>query len=139
MKRNHNIDELFYYQSNRLITRPNTTIWTTLCKTIIFIAGVIAISLIINGLINANIEFYNIVLVVAMLSTLVFFKKILILYIELYQHYASEEIRRRCVCQPSCSDYAIMALEKYNVIKAIGLIYKRLRRCYGNELIIDYP
>ena len=32
-----------------------------------------------------------------------------------------------------------MALKKYNVVKAIRLIYKRLERCYGNELIIDNP
>lgn len=107
---------------------------------ILFVSMAICISLIIRILICAHdIEFYKILLATLFLSVLLFVKRILVLSIKLYQHYASEEVRRRCVCQPSCSDYAILALKKYSAVKAILLIYKRLKRCYGNELIIDYP
>ncbi len=62
------------------------------------------------------------------------------LVIRIYQRYAPENVRRRCVCTPSCSNYALMALEKYNFFKAFRLIYIRLTRtCRGSEHIIDYP
>lgn len=60
--------------------------------------------------------------------------------IRLYQHYAPEEIRRRCLFKPTCSEYAILAIQKYGLI--IGLIkaYIRLfRKCRGNIYRIDYP
>lgn len=60
--------------------------------------------------------------------------------VKLYQHYAHEDIRRRCLFKPTCSEYAILALKKYGVI--IGLIktYNRLfRKCRGNIYRIDYP
>ena len=140
MKRSLNVSKLTEYQNKRIINRPPTTIKTALAKMIFFVISVTVISLIIRFLTrNLNIGFCGILIVTLFLSVLVFAKRILILSIELYQHYASDEVRRRCVCKPSCSDYAIMALNKYNTFKAIYLIYSRLERCYGSELIIDYP
>lgn len=111
-----------------------------MARMILFVICAGFISLIISLLTcNMDIGFCDILIVTLLLSVLAFTKRILILFIELYQHYASDEMRRRCVCQPSCSDYAIIALKKYNVFKAIRLIYNRLERCYGSELIIDYP
>lgn len=60
--------------------------------------------------------------------------------IKLYQHYAPEQIRRRCLFKPTCSEYAILAIKKYGLI--IGLIkaYIRLfKKCRGNIYSIDYP
>ena len=60
--------------------------------------------------------------------------------IRLYQRYAPDDIRRRCLFKPTCSEYAILAIEKYGVI--IGLIksYIRLfKKCRGNIYRIDYP
>lgn len=60
--------------------------------------------------------------------------------IKLYQHYAPEQIRRRCLFKPTCSEYAILAIKKYGLI--IGLIktYIRLfKKCRGNIYRIDYP
>lgn len=60
--------------------------------------------------------------------------------IKLYQHYAPEEIRRRCLFKPTCSEYAILAIKKYGLI--IGLIKTYVRivyKCRGNIYRIDYP
>ena len=60
--------------------------------------------------------------------------------IKLYQHYAPEEIRRRCLFKPTCSEYAILVIKKNGLI--IGLIktYIRLfKKCRGNIYRIDYP
>ena len=60
--------------------------------------------------------------------------------IRAYQRYAPERIRRKCICTPTCSNYALMALDKYNFFKAIRLIYIRLTRtCRGSGHKIDYP
>ena len=37
--------------------------------------------------------------------------------VRLYQRYAPEEIRRRCLFKPTCSEYTILAIQKYGVIK----------------------
>jgi putative component of membrane protein insertase Oxa1/YidC/SpoIIIJ protein YidD len=67
-------------------------------------------------------------------------RKLLVTAVELYQHYAPEEIRRRCTLTPSCSEYAILALRKYGVIKGLYKIYVRLARtCRGGEYGTDYP
>ena len=61
-----------------------------------------------------------------------FAKKICIKAIECYQHYAKEETRRRCLCVPSCSEYAIAVLKKHNIFKALHKIRIRLfRTCRG--------
>lgn len=85
---------------------------------------------------------FNILFVISfyIISGLLCLKKAAIGCIKLYQHYAPEQIRRRCLFKPTCSEYAILAIEKYGLI--IGLIkaYKRLfKRCKGNIYRIDYP
>jgi putative component of membrane protein insertase Oxa1/YidC/SpoIIIJ protein YidD len=67
-------------------------------------------------------------------------RKLLVTAVELYQHYAPEEVRRKCTLMPSCSEYAILALRKYGVIRGLYKIYVRLTRtCRGGEYRIDYP
>lgn len=67
-------------------------------------------------------------------------KHLLISIVKLYQHYAPEEIRRKCLYKPTCSEYAILALKKYGLIKGVYKIYVRLfRTCRGIEYGIDYP
>ncbi len=60
--------------------------------------------------------------------------------IKLYQHYAPEEIRRRCLFKPTCSEYAILAINKYGLIIGLYKAYIRLFfKCRGNIYRIDYP
>ena len=80
------------------------------------------------------------VLSVYIITGLFCLKKAVIGCIKLYQHYAPEDIRRRCLFKPTCSEYAILAIKKYGLI--IGLIkaYIRLfKKCRGNIYRIDYP
>ena len=67
-------------------------------------------------------------------------KRAVIGVIKLYQHYAPEDIRRRCLFKPTCSEYAILAIKKYGLI--IGLVKTYIRvayKCRGNIYRIDYP
>lgn len=44
-------------------------------------------------------------------------KPMMIGAIRLYQRYAPESVRRRCLFKPTCSEYAILAIKKYGVIR----------------------
>lgn len=84
-----------------------------------------------------NVIFF---IMIFLLTAICCLKATVIGCIRLYQHYAPEEIRRRCLFKPTCSEYAILAIKKYGLI--IGLIkaYIRLfKKCRGNIYRIDYP
>ncbi len=67
-------------------------------------------------------------------------RSIFIGLVHLYQHYAPEDIRRRCLLQPTCSEYMILAIEKYGAVKGAAKGIRRLFfTCRGNIYRIDYP
>lgn len=57
-------------------------------------------------------------------------RAMLIWFIRVYQRFAPDEVRRRCVFTPTCSQYAIQALQRYGVIRGIPKIISRLWRCH---------
>lgn len=66
-------------------------------------------------------------------------KHICVAMVRAYQRLAPDVIRDRCRFEPSCSNYALLALEKHSLGAALILIAKRLSRCrYPNEGV-DYP
>jgi len=57
-----------------------------------------------------------------------------------YQRYASERTRRKCLCMPTCSEYALAVLNKYCVFKALRMIRIRLfKTCRGGDYKKDFP
>ena len=57
-------------------------------------------------------------------------KKIFIRLIKFYQKYLSPlKGRATCIYTPTCSQYAIEAMEKYGLIKGGGLAVWRILRC----------
>jgi uncharacterized protein len=65
---------------------------------------------------------------------------ILIKAVYLYQKIISPYLGGNCRFYPSCSEYAILSLQKYGVLKAAAKISLRLLRC--NPISrggIDYP
>lgn len=60
--------------------------------------------------------------------------------VKLYQHYAPEEVRRRCLLKPTCSEFAIIVLKKYGALIGIIKIWRRLKYyCRGDVYYIDKP
>lgn len=58
-------------------------------------------------------------------------KKILIFIIKLYRKVISPlKVRPSCIYTPTCSLYAIQALEKYGAIKGTYLAIRRILRCH---------
>lgn len=69
-------------------------------------------------------------------------KRLLIALVRFYQHHLSR-YTPKCIYKPSCSEYCILAIEKYGVIKGLKKTRERLSRCdmehihlYGTE---DWP
>ncbi len=100
-----------------------------------------------GGAIGAILYFITNSVLVAVLSGIgalalyVFFRlrDIAIFAVRVYQRVAPERIRDACVFTPTCSEYMIMALQKYGFFKGLFKGIGRLRRCHlpnGGE---DYP
>jgi putative membrane protein insertion efficiency factor len=58
-------------------------------------------------------------------------KRILIFLIKIYRKFISPlKVRSSCIYYPTCSLYAIQALEKYGAIKGTYLAIRRILRCH---------
>lgn len=57
-------------------------------------------------------------------------KKLLVLSIRGYQKFISPFLPQSCRFYPSCSQYAVLALEKYGVMKGSFLAVKRILKCH---------
>jgi putative membrane protein insertion efficiency factor len=64
--------------------------------------------------------------------------------IKFYQNFLSPHLRKRgvrCRFHPTCSNYGILAIQKYGVFKGIRKTWNRLYRCRPDNLesCMDYP
>jgi len=58
-------------------------------------------------------------------------KQLMIQLIKIYRKYISPlKGRPTCIYTPTCSQYAIEALEKYGVVKGTYLAVRRILRCH---------
>lgn len=57
-------------------------------------------------------------------------KRGLIWLVHLYQHYAPDGMRLRCVFEPSCSEYMILSIKKYGSLIGVLNGIHRLIRCH---------
>jgi putative membrane protein insertion efficiency factor len=57
-------------------------------------------------------------------------KKVLIALVRFYRRYISPLKPPCCRYIPTCSEYAVEALEKYGALKGSWLAIKRLSRCH---------
>jgi putative membrane protein insertion efficiency factor len=58
------------------------------------------------------------------------FRTIFIIPIKLYQLFISPILPNSCIFQPTCSQYAIIAIKKYGIIYGLYLSIKRITRCH---------
>lgn len=147
------------YCCNREIYRPDTNIKKTLKYILLTLVLSFVLTFILYAIFNrfnifscfplevqkfksSNPECYFLIfyLFLNAIISLLCLRQILIGCIRLYQHYASEEVRRRCLFKPTCSQYTILVLQKYGVIIGLYKAYIRLfKKCKGNIYRIDYP
>lgn len=147
------------YVCDRQISRPDLNIWKATKKVTVITLATVLLALILNYVLysfglfthfpveiqkfhsdNPKLFFFLFTTGLGVLAFVIFLRKILIGIVELYQHYASEDVRRRCLFKPTCSEYTILALKKYGVIIGLYKAYIRIfKKCRGNIYRIDYP
>lgn len=66
-------------------------------------------------------------------------KTIMIFIIHIYQRYAPYQTRATCLFIPNCSDYMILAIQKYGTIKGVRMGLERFKRCEHPNGGEDYP
>ncbi len=59
--------------------------------------------------------------------------------IYLYRLIAPKRLRKACLFEPTCSEYSILALKKYGLIKGWSMSLKRIISCKQPNGGIDYP
>ena len=126
--------------NSRSLVRPKTKKWQVFLAFIIFLFLTV-MAVFSSMIIKANMV-YRILLLFVLLSLVfeLYLRFCLIQAVKCYQHYASEKIRRRCLCIPSCSEYAIISLKNYPLIIALLKIKKRLHKtCKGEDYKLDFP
>ena len=66
-------------------------------------------------------------------------KRAIICCIKLYQRFAPDHIRNKCRFEPSCSQYMILAIEKYGLVKGTVKGIDSLKRFNINNGGYDFP
>ena len=66
-------------------------------------------------------------------------KRATICAVKIYQRYAPDSVRNKCRFEPSCSEYMILSIEKYGLLKGVRKGIHRLKRCNVNGGGFDYP
>ena len=154
-----NSDAVKDYVLIRPLTRPKTSIFRAMIYVILFLVSVAVLSSACYAIFSVLGMFsylpssvqkwieqnpvghkvlYSLIWYFA--ATLCVARKACIGLIRLYQRYASEFTRRQCLCMPTCSEYSIMCLQKYGLIKALIKIRKRLlKTCGPFGYLEDWP
>jgi putative membrane protein insertion efficiency factor len=57
-------------------------------------------------------------------------KKLFFIFIKFYQYFISPLTGQNCRYYPTCSAYALEAIEKYGSLKGTTLAVKRILRCH---------
>jgi len=57
-------------------------------------------------------------------------KRILIFFLRIYQYAISPFLGRNCRFYPSCSEYAVEAVQKYGALRGGWMGLKRVCRCH---------
>lgn len=57
-------------------------------------------------------------------------RRLLIYTIRVYQRFLSPFLGKNCRFYPTCSEYAVQALEEYGVVRGLWLTGKRILKCH---------
>jgi putative membrane protein insertion efficiency factor len=66
-------------------------------------------------------------------------KALVIAAVRTYQRWAPPRLRESCRFEPTCSNYAILAIDKYGVVKGLFATMGRLARCRPPHGGNDFP
>lgn len=131
-----------WYVLKRPLSRPNTSWKRAFVSVGSFLAVNFILSSLLSRLLANNFPSPHGMLPLLWFGIACFLvrKKAVVGAVHLYQRYAPEHVRRKCLCKPTCSEYAILAVQKYGVLWGGYKTYLRLfKRCRGSIYRIDEP
>ena len=67
-------------------------------------------------------------------------QKLILNFLKFYKKAISPYLRAQCKFYPTCSEYAVLAIKKFGILKGIFKIFNRLIRCNPfSKGGIDFP
>lgn len=127
------------YAYNRIHVRPQINWWIIALNCICQLVTLGAIYTLLTYSLGRPPLSVSVTLLCFLLYLLVNAKRVSICLIRIYQRYAPDSVRNKCRFEPSCSQYMIMALQKYGLIKGLKKGIDRLKRCNINNGGFDLP
>ena len=121
------------------IVRPVINTKAMMIKPIMWILGIIVVGVVLYFIPFTRSFSFNLSCIILLISVIINLKRFIVSLVLLYQKYAPEEIRDACVFEPTCSNYMLMAIEKYGLIIGVIKGIKRLFRCHYPNSGVDYP
>ena len=124
---------LEHYQKTRTLAKPKTKLFHVIVLSVVFLILLSALCII---LLNFGGLLQKILLTVfsVFIFSEIYLRFLGVKIVKCYQHYAKEETRRRCLCVPSCSEYAILCFKKYELV-ILPEFFARLARA-GQEIYL---
>lgn len=128
------------YVLTKKLDRPRTNAFSVIALIVAYAVIAFAIGLIVNVVFDLH-RFSALVYVASYIAGfLLIAKPLCILLVKCYQHYAKEATRRKCLCKPTCSEYALAVLKKCWLPIALHKIRIRLfKTCTNGYYKIDLP
>ena len=124
----------------RKLKRPKISVFRVILFYILFPALVLTALIVVLKYLGLStttiVVFVAIILLAYILLTT---KRMFICAIKIYQRYAPDSLRNKCRFEPSCSEYMILAIEKYGLIKGLKKGICRLKRCNIDGGGFDFP
>ena len=118
------------------LNRPTISYKWPIIGLIFYITSFVGMLFIPDGFV---INKWIIIAIFTIIFAILVAKRAIIWSIHLYQNKASDKTRLRCVFEPSCSEYMIMAINKYGTVRGVIKGIKRLMRCHPPNGGKDYP
>ena len=123
----------------RVLIKPNINYIAIVLHILLPIVFAIIYLLVVDTYSKLNIWTISALAIVILCYVILNLKKIMICCIKIYQRYAPAHIRNKCRFEPSCSQYMILAIEKYGLVKGLIKGINRLKRCNINNGGYDFP
>ena len=145
-----NLDEitqnLFYDEQDprslnyvRKLNRPKINWIRIILYVLLPVIAITAFIIVANHFGVSAIIIAVIAVVACVVYVLLTLKRAIICAVKIYQRYAPDSVRNNCRFEPSCSEYMILAVEKYGVFKGVRKGLDRLKRCNVDGGGFDYP
>lgn len=124
----------------RKLKRPKISVFKVILFYILFPALVLTALIVVLKYLGLPTTITVVIIAIILLAyILLTTKRMFICAIRIYQRYAPDSLRNKCRFEPSCSEYMILAIEKYGLIKGLQKGICRLKRCNIDGGGFDFP